>query len=116
MDKLYYEKQNSGENNGFFKHLMKDPDYTKFYRIFKKLPKILAIINIILFFIAAIVLASIYDMPSLIIVGWLIGAIYTLIAYFFSVLLVAATVVRTDAVLEINAKVKETPAETQQND
>lgn len=116
MDKLYYEKQNSGENSGFFKQLMKDPNYNKFYRIFKKLPKILAIINIILFFIAAIVLASIYDMPSLIIVGWLIGAIYTLIAYFLSVLLVAATVVRTDAVLEINAKVKETPAEKQQND
>lgn len=116
MDNLNYEKQNSDENSGFFKKLMKDPNYDKFYRIFKKLPKILAIINIVLFFIAAIVLASIYDMPSLVIGGWLIGAIFTLIVYFFSVLLVSATVVRTDAVLEINAKVKETPAEKQQND
>lgn len=127
MDKLYYEKQNSGENNGFFKKFMKDPNYDKFYRIFKKLPKILAIIIAALVFIWSIVDVSIFNgyyygvmqLKScflVLLIWWLIGAVLAFATYFFSAMHVSAIVLRTDAVLEINAKVKETPAETQQND
>ncbi len=127
MDKLYYEKQNSGENSGFFKQFMKDPDYTKFYRIFKKLPKILAIIIAALVFIWSIVDVSIFNgyyygvmqLKScflVLLIWWLIGAVLAFATYFFSAMHVSAIVLRTDAVLEINAKVKETPAEKQQND
>lgn len=132
MDKLYYEKQNSGENSGFFKQLMKDPDYTKFYRIFKKLPKILAIIIAALVFIWSIVDVAVFSHDGyyntyygvmrlgscllVLLIWWLIGAVLAFATYFFSALPVSATVVRTDALLELNAKVKETPAEKQQND
>lgn len=127
MDKLYYEKQNSGENSGFFKQLMKDPDYTKFYRIFKKLPKILAIIIAALVFIWSIVDVSIFNgyyygvmqLKScflVLLIWWLIGAVLAFATYFFSAMHVSAIVLRTDAMLELNAKVKETPVEKQQND
>lgn len=133
MDKLYYEMQNSGENSGFFKKLMKDPNYDKFYRIFKKIPKILAIVVAALVFIWSIVDVAVFSysgyyyqpyygvmhLPSwflALFIWWIIGAVLALLTYFFSALPVSATVVRTDAVLEINAKVKETPAEKQQND
>lgn len=132
MENSNYEKQNSGENSGFFKKLMKDPNYDKFYRIFKKLPKILAIVVAILVFIWSIVDVAVFSYDGyydtyygvmrlgscflVLLIWWLIGAVSALLTYFFSALPVAATVVRTDAVLELNAKVKETPAETQQND
>lgn len=127
MDNLNYEKQNSGENGGFFKKLMKDPNYTKFYRIFKKLPKILAIIIAALVFIWSIVDVSIFNgyyygvmqLKScflVLLIWWLIGAVLAFATYFFSAMHVSAIVLRTDAMLELNAKVKETPAETQQND
>ncbi len=131
MYNLNYEKQNSGENSGFFKKLMKDPNYDKFYRIFKKLPKILAIITAALVFIWSIVDVAVFSYYGydtyygvmrlescflVLLIWWLIGAVLAYATYFFAALPVAATVVRTDAVLEINAKVKETPAEKQQND
>ncbi len=132
MDNLNYEKQNSGENSGFFKKLMKDPNYNKFYRIFKKLPNILAIIIAALVFIWSIVDVAVFSHEGyqytyygvmrlkscflVLLIWWLIGAVLAFATYFFAALPVAATVVRTDAVLEINAKVKETLAEKQQND
>lgn len=91
------------------------PDYNKFYRIFKKLPVILTIINAIIVIVASIILGiqlgALYAVISL-----PLGALLVGLTYFFSAMHVSAIVLRTDAVLEINAKVKETPAETQQND
>lgn len=117
MDKLYYEKQNSGENSGFFKQFMKDPDYTKFYRIFKKLPKILAIIIAALVFIWSIVDVSIFNgyyygvmqLKScflVLLIWWLIGAVLAFATYFFSAMHVSAIVLRTDAMLELKEKVE----------
>lgn len=111
---------------------MKNPDYNKFYKIYKKLPNILAIIIAVLVFIWSIVDVAVFSregyhdtyygvmhLPSrflALFIWWLIGVVLAFATYFFAALPVAATVVRTDAVLEINAKVKETPAEKQQND
>lgn len=117
MDKLYYEKQNSGENSGFFKKLMKDPNYDKFYRIFKKLPKILAIIIAALVFIWSIVDVSIFNgyyygvmqLKScflVLLIWWLIGAVLAFATYFFSAMHVSAIVLRTDAMLELKEKVE----------
>lgn len=123
MDKLYYEMQNSGENSGFFKKLMKDPNYDKFYRIFKKIPKILAIVVAALVFIWSIVDVAVFSysgyyyqpyygvmhLPSwflALFIWWIIGAVLALLTYFFSALPVSATVVRTDAMLELKEKVE----------
>lgn len=122
MNKLYYEKQNSGENSGFFKQLMKDPDYTKFYRIFKKLPKILAIIIAALVFIWSIVDVAVFSHEGyhntyygvmrlescllVLLIWWLIGAVLAFATYFFSAMHVSAIVLRTDAMLELKEKVE----------
>lgn len=115
---------------------MKNPDYNKFYKIYKKLPKILAIIIAALIFIWSIVDVAVfsygggryYDYVTyygvmrlkscflVLLIWWAIGAVLAFATYFFSAMHVSAIVLRTDAVLEINAKVKETPAEKQQND
>lgn len=126
MDKLYYEKQNSGENSGFFKKLMKDPDYNKFYRIFKKLPKILAIIIAALVFIWSIVDVSIFNgyyygvmqLKScflVLLIWWLIGAVLAFATYFFSAMHVSAIVLRTDAMLELKEKVEKIVVEMENN-
>lgn len=122
MNKLYYEKQNSGENSGFFKQLMKDPDYTKFYRIFKKLLKILAIIIAALVFIWSIVDVAVFSHEGyydtyygvmrlescllVLLIWWLIGAVLAFATYFFSAMHVSAIVLRTDAMLELKEKVE----------
>lgn len=115
---------------------MKNPDYNKFYKIYKKLPKILAVVVALLMWIWSIidVTCFIYQSNSYystviyygvmrftsrfpaLLIWWLIGAVLAFATYFFSAMHVSAIVLRTDAVLEINAKVKETPAEKQQND
>lgn len=115
---------------------MKNPDYNKFYKIYKKLPKILAVVVALLMWVWSIIDVTVFNYYSgsyyhtvtyygvmrlgsrflALIIWWLIGAVLAFATYFFSAMHVSAIVLRTDAVLEINAKVKETPAEKQQND
>lgn len=136
MDNLNYEKQNTDENKDFFEKLTREPNYKIFYKIYKKLPKILAVVVALLMWIWSIidVTCFIYQSNSYystviyygvmrftsrfpaLLIWWLIGAVLAFATYFFSAMHVSAIVLRTDAVLEINAKVKETPAEKQQND
>lgn len=103
-----------------------NPDYKKFYNLYKKLPGILAIVIAALFFIWSIVdLAAfsyvsdyypqynsygIMDLDSgllVLLIWWVIGAIVTSCTWFFSVLVVSATVARTDAIIAINEKTHE---------
>lgn len=136
MDNLNYEKQNTDENKDFFEKLTREPNYKIFYKIYKKLPKILAVVVALLMWIWSIidVTCFIYQSNSYystviyygvmrftsrfpaLLIWWLIGAVLAFATYFFSAMHVSAIVLRTDAVLEINAKVKESPAEKQQND
>ena len=104
-----------------------NPDYKKFYGIYKKLPGILAIIIAALFFIWSIVDLSVFsddggfyggyfhspsygimelESPILVLlIWWISGAITTACTWFFSVLVVSATVARTDAAIELNQKI-----------
>ena len=93
-------KQTSGNN------------YKMFYSLYKKVP----VYNAILIFIAAFIY-GIVDASEEILIGYelggaafiiwlLIGAVAGGIVWFFSTLMTAATVVRTDAVLEMNEKLK----------
>ena len=136
MDNLNYEKQNTDENNDFFQKLTREPNYKIYYKIYKKLPKILAVVVALLMWVWSIidVTCFIYQSGSYytnvtyygvmrftsrfpaLLVWWAIDAVLAFATYFFSAMHVSAIVLRTDAVLEINAKVKEAPAETQQND
>lgn len=84
---------------------MKNPDYDNFYRIFKKLPVIMTIINAILCLIALIILGIRLDALA-VAIGLPLGALLVGLTYFFSALLVSATVVRTDAMLELKEKVE----------
>lgn len=102
-----------------------NPDYKKFYGIYKKLPGILAIIIAALFFIWSIVDLAAFSYVSdyypeynsygvmnldsgflVLLIWWISGAITTAATWFFSVLVVSATVARTDATIEINQKLQ----------
>ncbi len=104
-----------------------NPDYKKYYGLYKKLPGILAIAIAVLFFIWSIVdLAAfsyvshswlygskygIMGLPSwflVLLIWWIIGAITAACTWFFSAIAVSATVARTDAAIEINNKIHET--------
>lgn len=81
------------------------PDYNKYYRIFKKLPVILTIINSIIVIVASIILGiqlgALYAVISL-----PLGALLVGLTYFFSAMHVSAIVLRTDAMLELKEKVE----------
>lgn len=105
-----------------------NPDYKKFYGLYKKLPGILAIIIAALFFIWSIVDLSVFsddggfyggyfhspsygimelESPILVLlIWWISGAITTACTWFFSVLVVSVTVTRTDATLAIEKSVQ----------
>ncbi len=81
------------------------PDYDKFYRIFKKLPVILTIINAIIVIVASIILGI--QLGALYAVICLpLGAVLAFATYFFSAMHVSAIVLRTDAMLELKEKVE----------
>ena len=106
-----------------FLNKLLNPDYKKFYGLYKKLPGILAIIIAALFFIWSIVDLSVFsddggfyggyfhspsygimelESPILVLlIWWISGAITTVCTWFFSVLVVSVTVTRTDATLAI---------------
>ena len=100
-----------------------NPDYKKFYSIYKKLPGIVSIILAVLVFAWSIVDVSVFSysgyyssyygvmqIESLflaLIIWWAIGAVLCAATWFFSALFVSATVARTDATIEINKKLAE---------
>lgn len=126
MDNLNYEKQNTDENNDFFEKLTREPNYKIFYKIYKKLPKILAVVVALLMWIWSIidVTCFIYQSDSYystviyygvmrftsrfpaLLIWWLIGAVLAFATYFFSAMHVSAIVLRTDAMLELKEKVE----------
>jgi len=93
-----------------------DSGYKTFYNYYKKLPKYLAILLSTLIFIWSIVDVSVfqsgyyYGVMMLesafvaMLIWWLIGAVLVILTWFFSKVCISATVVRTDAILEINEK------------
>ena len=106
-----------------------NPNYKRFYEIYKKMPAIISIILASLVFIWSIVDVAAFsyrgsyyqryygimhlDTPFLaMFIWWLIGAVLVFAAYFFTVLPISATVVRTDAILEIKEKIGNTNTST----
>lgn len=94
-------------------------DYNKFYAFFKKMPAILSIATALLMVIGSFVDVSnsyTYDTITyygfsqsrsaiaVLLAWWIVGAIMALVTWFFTALAVSPTIVRTDAVLEINEK------------
>jgi hypothetical protein len=97
-------------------------DYKKTYNnVFRKLPKILAITIAVLVFIWSIVDVSVFSSvsryygshygvlglgswPLALIIWWAIGAVVSFATWFFTAVGISATVVRTDAIVEINEK------------
>jgi hypothetical protein len=106
---------------------MMNPDYERFYTLYKKMPGILAYTTIIMTVIWSIVDVSIFqtsygsyfnrytcygimELESALLamlVWWAIGAVLAGIAWFFSALSVSATVRRTDAVVAIKEKLQQ---------
>ena len=94
-----------------------NPNYEKFYALYKKLPGISSIALAALVFIWSIVDVSVFSYHSrygdyygimhlgsavlVYIIWWAIGAVFSLLTWFFSSLVVSATVTRTDAIVEI---------------
>lgn len=86
--------------------------YEKMYGFYKKLPKILAIVIAVLFFIWSIVDVSVFVngsyygvmlLPSPLLgmlIWWLIGALISYCSYLISSIVISPTVLRTDAVIE----------------
>ena len=105
-----------------FLSMLMEPDYKQFYKLLKKLPGILAIGIFALTFIWSIVDAVAFtheyddymyygvmelESPVLVLlIWWAIGAVSAALAWFFSALGVSATATKTDAVVEINEKLK----------
>lgn len=102
-----------------------NPDYQKLYGIYKKLPSILAIVIMSLVFVWSIVDVSVFQYKPryssgyrygvmelesaflAMLIWWAIGAVVSVSVWFFSALSVSATVVRTDAIIELNNKTPE---------
>ncbi len=104
-----------------------NPDYKKFYGLYKKLPGILAIATAALVFIWSIVDLAVFSYTDshygglwytyeygvmgleswilVLLIWWSIGAIVAASTWFFSVIVVSATVARTDATLAIEKTV-----------
>ena len=101
-----------------------NPDYKKYYGTYKQLPGILAILIGVLTLIWSIVDVAAFSyegrysvyygimgLKSLVLtllIWWAIGAVLAVGTWFFSTLAVSATVARTDAIIEINDKIKRT--------
>ena len=99
---------------------MLDPNYTALYRLYRKLPTILALTIAGLMFIWSIVDVSAFTRHSyyytyygvmglkslflVLIIWWAIGAVLCAATYFFSALTISPTIARTDAILEMNEK------------
>lgn len=102
-----------------------NPNYKKFYGIYKKLPGILAITIAVLYFIWSIIDVAVfsyeytdrfgnvegeYGVMGLhswffaLLIWWIIGAINAFFTWFFSVLIVSTKVTIADSVIEINNK------------
>ena len=91
-------------------------DYKKFYKFYKKLPQILAIICAVLFFAWSILDVFVISYPFgygmfdqtyalvALIIWWGIGLIPCILTYFITAIIISATVLRTDAAIEINEK------------
>jgi hypothetical protein len=93
------------------------PNYKKFYASYKQLPGISAITMAVLVLAWSIVDVSVFSgggwshnyygvmqLPSVflaLIIWWAIGAVLCFAIWFFSCLIVSATITRTDAILEI---------------
>ena len=95
-----------------------NPNYEKFYALYKKLPAIASITWAALVFMWSIIDVSVFSSRSyyygnsygimsldyaflVLIIWWAIGAVLSLLTWFFSSLIVSATVTRTDAIVEI---------------
>ena len=96
-----------------------NPDYKKFYSIYRKLPAICSIIHAIIVYVWGIVDIAVFSYKSqdsnayhygimglksaflVIVIWWIIGTISSIIIWFFSTLKVSPTIARTDATLEI---------------
>jgi len=87
-----------------------NPDFKFFYKLYRKLPIISAIAVAALSFVFSMILVlgdviSFTDSYFLdLVLVWIIGAIITCGVWFFSMLTVSATIIRTDSVIEINEK------------
>ena len=88
-----------------------DSNYEKLYDLYKKLPVIASILTAVIFFVGAIIFSayandSIYGVEvdaamGYLLIGWLIGAVLSFATWFFSSLVISATVVKTDAIIAI---------------
>ena len=102
---------------------MLDPNYTALYRLYRKLPTILALTIAGLMFIWSIVDVSVFSygyyetyygvmgLESLflaLIIWWAIGGVLCAATYVFSALTISPTIARTDAILEMNEKMNAT--------
>ena len=91
-------------------------NYKKFYAIYKKLPVISSIGCLLLFFVWSILDVFVIGYPFgygmmhqdtiffALIIWWVIGGIVAFATYFGEAILISATVLRTDATIEINEK------------
>lgn len=89
-----------------------NPDYAFFYKIYKKIPAISAIAVAVSVFVFSIVDVSSYyiictDFVILdLLIWWSIGAIAAFATWFISAMTVSATILRTDAMIEIESSNK----------
>ena len=99
-----------------------NPNYKKFYSLYRKLPGIASITLAVLVFVWSIVdlavfsyngrYGSYYGVMALdsailaLIIWWAIGAVLFFATWFFSSLVVSANIAKTDAILEINERLK----------
>ena len=104
----------------------KETNYHRLYDLYKKIPKIIAIVLAILVFIWSIVDVSVFsdsysgryysyayygvmrlDSPVLaVFIWWVIGAVMSLGTWFFGSLAIAPIVIQTDTLIEMNMKMK----------
>jgi hypothetical protein len=111
-----------------------NPDYKKFYELYKKMPAIssasILIAAILWSFVDTFVnqvdvgmYSTIYrygilqtDSPIInILIWWIVGAVLAVVTWFFSALAVSATIIRTDEVLAISNKICENNADSKLN-
>ena len=101
-----------------------NPDYKKFYALYKKLPAICSIIHAIIVYACGIIDIAVFSHKApdsdiyyygimelksaflVIVIWWIIGTISSIIIWFLSTLKISATMTRTDATLEILKNIK----------
>ena len=92
------------------KKLFTNPDYSAFYKVYKLLPMIYAALVLLAGLVFGIVdacmeITEIGDLEAAAVPIWLIiGAVASAIVLWLSSIIVSPTIVRTDAIIEINKK------------